>query len=153
MQRSTSFDVAQTWYEALRVDTGLVEFCRDRFGELPRFRLGMNPRSKPGHQDCPYVMIVPVRDRDGWEADAGEHGVAVVLGFADDERVTDAEDALRYRGFETAMEFEALVRLRLDATNYPMSAWEGETVVPGNGQFERIMQVTVTVPRTLGTGF
>lgn len=144
-----SYDIAFAWAKALASNTDLAAFCVQRFGKAQSVVLGFDPVEQRGEPDVPFLLVIPMTDRGGFEAEQAHSTVLVVLGLDDAETVQDASGAQIVRGFESLKLFETAARAVLGATDFPPSVWEAESSRPGESYFERHTFYQVIQDRTI----
>lgn len=144
-----SYEVAFAWAQALASNTDLAAFCVERFGKAQSVVLGFDPVEKRGEPDVPFLLVIPMTDKGGFEAKQGQSTVLVVHGLEDAQTLADDSGAAIVRGFQSISLFEAVVRAVLRETDFPPSAWEGESSRPGEAYFERHTFYQVIQDRTI----
>lgn len=144
-----SYDIAFAWAQALASNTDLSAFCVERFGKAQSVVLGFDPVERRGEPDVPFVLVIPMKDKGGFEEEQSQSVVLVVLGLDDDQTLQDASGAAIVRGFASLSLFESAARAVLRETDFPPSGWEGESSRPGEAYFERHVFYHVNQDRTI----
>lgn len=146
-----SYDLCTAWEAAVAADAGLNDWIGDTFGRpLKRF-VGLNPRSRPGKLDCPFVAFDPQKSVTG-EVKTHELQVAVLLGVADDT-LESAASRTEYRGLRLLRsEFLARVQAAIQGAVdvEALGPMESQSASPEEGYFELTMLVTAKRPNSLG---
>ena len=145
-----SYDIANSWLEALASSVPLAAFCQERFNKNPTVVLGERPGEKHGEDEAPFVLIIPVHDKGGYESDQSQSTALVVLGLKDRETVSVGAYGTRERGYESQGLFEGVVLACLADTDFPPSHWEGQTAQPSPWYFERYTFLEIIQTRTIG---
>ncbi|WP_027367601.1 hypothetical protein [Desulfocurvibacter africanus] len=146
-----SYDLCTAWEAAVAANTELNDWISATFGRpLARF-VGVNPRSKPGKLDCPYIAFDPQKSVTG-EVKLHELQVAVLLGVADDQ-VESTTNRTEYRGLKR-LRSELLPRVQAAISGAvdveTLGPIEAQSTSPEDGYFELTMLVTAKLPKTLG---
>lgn len=144
-----AYEIAEVWAKALASNTDLAAFCEERFGKAASVILGFDPVERRGEPDVPFALVIPMKDKGGFEEEQSQSVVLVVLGLDDDQTEQDDSGATIVRGFRSLSMFEAAARAVLRETEFPPSAWEAETSRPGEAYFERHIFFHVIQDRTI----
>lgn len=144
------YDIANAWALALEDDLGLAAFCTQRFGKAPQVMLGVGSGKNPlGEADAPYIMVIPLRNQDGFEEQTARPEIIVSFGLVDTTRETFGTNGTKARGYESIKLFEELVLAVLAATDFAPSRWEGENDQPGKHFFIRHIRYECDIPNTI----
>lgn len=144
-----SYEIAFAWSQALASNTDLAAFCVERFGRAPSVQLGFDAVEKHGEPHTPYVLVVPMSDKGGFEVEQAHSVVLLVLGLEDEEVVQDSSGAAIVRGFQSLRLFDSMALAVLEQTQFPPSAWEAESSRPGEALFEKHAFYQVNQDRTI----
>ncbi len=60
-------DIVARWRDRLQASAAVNDFCQTRFGKSPRIYLGTDAAAPPQDEDCPFIVIQPVRKTEGTE--------------------------------------------------------------------------------------
>lgn len=144
-----SYDIAEVWAKALASNTDLAAFCLERFNSKHTVQLGFDPVEKLGEPDTPFILVIPMTDKGGFEVEQAHSVVLLVLGLDDEDTINDPSGAKIVRGFQSLRLFESAALEVLGQTNFPPMAWEGESSRPGEAYFERHTFYQVIQDRTI----
>ncbi|MBU1040140.1 MAG: hypothetical protein KKF77_03450 [Proteobacteria bacterium] len=146
---ATDYDIADAWAQALEADTELTAFCVSRFGKAPQVMLGVGFGNALGENDTPYIMVIPLRNQDGFEEELAVPEVVLSIGVVDTTSETFGTRGIRARGYKSLDLFEGLILSVLKDTDYAPSRWEGENDQPGEYFFIRHIRYACDIPRTI----
>lgn len=146
---STDYDIADAWSQALENDLELTEFCVDRFGKAPQIMLGVGFGDPLGEKDAPYIMVIPLRNQDGFEDDMAVSEVVLSMGVVDQTQETFGTRGTRARGYQSLSLLESHALRVLRDTDYAPSRWEGENDQPGKHFFIRHIRYACDIPSTI----
>lgn len=147
----SDYDVANAWAIALEASATLASFCQQRFGKSPKVSLGMDfGNENLTERDAPYLIVIPLRSKGGFEADYDVPSVVISVGVVDQARETFGTHGTRARGYGSLDELEALICTVLDSTEFTPSTWDGENDQLGKHFYTRHILFECVIPRTLG---
>jgi hypothetical protein len=130
-----AYDIVKCWSEELAQSATLAAFCRERFGTGPHVLLGYALTSRPDERRAPWILLLPMEQDGGYEAEAEESRVLLAFGVIDSEVVTSGA-LTEQRGHASIKLFEEAIRQVLSATDWPPSTWGGEYVQPADDYYE-----------------
>ncbi|GAB6125028.1 hypothetical protein [Humidesulfovibrio idahonensis] len=144
-----SYDIAKIWNQALTADPDLNAFCQNAFHKNLSIFLGAVMEDLPGEQVAPYLALISVEDKGGFETVQAESTVLIFMGIMD-KSVTKIGNNTVIRGPETMNQLEKIVRSALEQTDFPPSRWHATSAQPGPHYFERHCFYIVEQDRTIG---
>ena len=127
----TDNELANFWATEIEASETIAALCQALFGKAPLVRQGWRKGHELGEQDVPFVVVLPLSDEDGFEAEISTAKVVVTIGIVDREWIKFGANGQRSRGLESMERVEAALRDLLGETSDPPSRWTAEYEIPG----------------------
>lgn len=148
-----TFDIMETWAQALVTDAELGTLCSTTFGAPLKVFVGLDVAHEPEKKDAPYVCLQPAGDERGPEAEEHRWGIIIYFGVHVQAKPDKTANIVTEPAI-VAMErqFAPAVMRVLAGTTCPPVVGEGTTHPAKGGYAERDMVVTVREPNVIGIG-
>lgn len=148
----TSYDIAETWKDAVRDSIAINNFCSAALGGDPKLFMDVDPRDMPGKKDAPYIAFLPHGSPSGGQGEEEiQFAVSVFVAMVDDT-VTKSGREVVYAGRGILeREFNPLVVEAIEGVGDlapEKHSWEVAQLDSGFFFLENIF--TVNLPNTLG---
>jgi len=142
------YDIVACWARELAQSANLAAFCAERFGSAPHVLLGYRNTGRPDERLAPWILLLPMEQDGGNEAENEESKVLLAFGVIDDQIVKSGA-LTELRGHASLKLFESAIRAVLSASDWPPGTWGGEYVQPADNYFEAHRIYIVTDTNTL----
>lgn len=83
------YDIIDAWKTALKQSELIQSFCNERYGKVPAFLTGLNPRGLPGDEYCPYIVLMPGVKVEGVSEPVFSYSIGVVWAVYNNNIVID----------------------------------------------------------------
>ena len=83
------YDIIDAWKDALKQSELIQSFCQERYGKVPAFFTGLNPRNAPDDDYCPYIVLMPGEKVEGVSEPTFTYAIGVAWAIYNNNVVID----------------------------------------------------------------
>lgn len=98
--------------DTLKNDSDIADFCLTKYSKPLTLFVGINPKNPPKEAHCPFIVIFPVKKREGESLEEYSYNTVLWLGIKNDNAVTTG-NVIEESGIEEISEFSQLVYMAL----------------------------------------
>lgn len=150
----TGFELIDIWAQAIVAADDFHEWCTEALGATVKIFVGLDESRRPGRDDAPYILLHPLGDDRGPEAEVQEWGVWLSLGLCAPERTPDVSGMVVTEPGLQLMDAEFCPRVLaiLHASAQPPHTGVGVTLPGKGGYVQRDVSLSLSEETVLGLG-